>query len=208
MHRIVIADDHPMVRIGIRYSIREGFNPVQIFEAKNGDELIAAVKQHDIDIVLMDLNMPDTDPQQVLQTMLVLKPGIGVIIFSMNKEEIFGMMYLKMGAMGYLHKGGKPAEMIRAIRCVMDGNVYMTREMQQHYLGSNTETGKDNPFTALTRKELEVLRHLSGGASVISIARIMNIGSSTVGTHKASIFSKLRISNLLELKTLTELYDM
>lgn len=208
MYRTVIADDHPMIRVGVKYSLKEHFDTMQFFEARNGDELLAAVKNNDVDLVLMDLNMPDTDPQRVLQTILALKPDTRVIIFSMNKEEIFGFMYLQMGAMGYLKKGGETQELIKAVSCVLDGNVYIPREMQQFYLKDKGMPDGNNLFSSLTRKELEVLRHLSKGESVVGISRIMNLSTSTVGTHKAHIFTKLRVSNLLELKTLTEIYNI
>jgi two-component system invasion response regulator UvrY len=208
MLNLLIADDHPIVRTGTKYTLKEHFEEIQIFEARNGDELIACVKEQPINLVLMDLNMPETDPQRVLQTILILKPEISVIIFSMNKEEIFGLMYLKMGAMGYLRKGCEEIELVKAVRCVLDGNVYIKKEMQPFYLGKTTLADKNNPFTELTRKELEVLRHLSRGESIANICKVMNISSSTVGTHKAKILEKLRITNMFELRSITELYPL
>lgn len=208
MFNILIADDHPIVRTGIKYTLREHFKQIRIFEARNGDELVACVKENPIDIVLMDLNMPETDPQRVLQTILILKPALGVLIFSMNKEEIFGLMYLKMGAMGYLRKVCEETELVKAIQCVLDGNVYIRREMQPFYLGKTTLEDKSNPFADLTRKELEVLRHLAQGESLSHICKVMNISNSTVGTHKAKILEKLRVNNMFELRAVTELYPL
>lgn len=208
MFNILIADDHPIVRTGSKFTLKEHFRQIGIFEARNGDELIAGIKEHPIDVVLMDLNMPGTDPQRVLQTILTLKPELRVIIYSMNKEEIFGLMYLKMGAMGYLRKECEETELVNAVQCVLDGNVYIRREMQTFYLGKATMEDKNNPFTELTRKELEVLRHLAQGQSLTHICKVMNISSSTAGTHKARILEKLHVANMFELKSLTELYPL
>ncbi len=209
MLKILIADDHPIIRVGIKYLLRANFDQVQIHEASNGDEIISLVKETSPEIVLMDLNMPRTDPQGILQTILTIRPGTGVIIFSMNKEEIFGMMYLNMGAMGYIRKGCEEQEIIRAIKCVAEGNVYISKEMRPYYFGKNsTLSTYTHPFAALTRKELEVLRHLSKGESVMNICQVMNIGSTTVATHKAKIFSKLRVNNMFELKSIAELYPL
>jgi len=208
MASFLIADDHSMIRVGLKFLIKENFLPATVYEAKDGEELVDCIKKQDVDIVLMDLNMPSTDPQAILQTVLVLKPGLPVIIFSMNKEEIFGLMYLKIGAMAYLQKDCEKSEIINAIKCVMAGEVYISKEMQAYYHKRKDLLLDDSPFSMLTKKELEVLRHLAKGSSVINIGKTMNLSSSTIGTHKANIFEKLKIDNMFELQEMIQLYPL
>lgn len=208
MKKIVLADDHPMTRIGVKFILQENMDQVFVYEVQDGNELIGIIKRETIDLVVMDLNMPGTDPQRTLQTMLALKPDLAVIIFSMNKEEIFGLHYLKMGAMGYLRKGADDKEVIKAVNCVLGGNIYIAKEMRPYYLADANGTLGQTPFDVLSKKELEVLRHLSKGESPVHISRIMDISSSTISTHKANILAKLKIENMVELRSLLELYGM
>ncbi len=205
MLKVVVADDHPITRSGTKYLLRDHFSQIQIYEAENGSQVIEHVKKQSIDVVLMDLNMPDTDSQGTLQTLLVLSPDTNVLILSMNKEEIFGPLYLKMGARGYISKVLGEQEIPKAIKAVLEGNIYIRREMKEFY-----EKGQkvENPYQSLTRKEMEVLRHLVKGAPVAAISNAMSITITTVSTHKANIFNKLQLNNLLELKSLIDLYPL
>lgn len=205
MLKVLIADDHPIIRTGIKYLLKDHFEDCVVFEAANGDQIIDQVKLDPPTLIMMDLNMPDTDPQRILQTILALRPEMKILIFSQNKEEIFGMMYLQMGAKGYLRKGGDQQEFVTAVKTVLAGNVYVNMDMNAFYLNQNEQL---NPFAVLTKKELEVLRHLSKGEPIVNIRKIMNISSSTVGTHKAKIFEKLNVNNVFELKSLLDTFSL
>lgn len=178
----------------------------RLYDVSNGDDLVAMVRAQPIDIVLMDLNIPDMDPQRIVHTLLAIRPDIGIIIFSMNREEIFGKLYLKLGAKGYIVKGSEEAEIVDAVKCVAGGGIYMKKDMQQYYFNDLGE--HLNPFSTLSKKEMEVLRHLAQGESVGNITRIMNIGKTTVSTHKAKIFEKLHINNMFELKAIIDLHPL
>jgi two-component system invasion response regulator UvrY len=204
--KMVFADDHAVIRAGLKLLFRD--NPsITIFEAANGDELFELVKKESPDVVLLDINMPNTNSQSLLQVILSIKPEISVLIFSMNKEEIYGKLYLKLGARGYLQKNASSEEVIKAVNCILDGNVYIRKEMQDLYIGG-TGSGELSPYSALSKKELEILPFLSNGDSVMNIARNLNLSPSTIGTHKSNIFSKLRIGNVIELKELITLYPL
>ena len=208
MLSILIADDHPIVRSGLKLIIRESLPEAMLFEARNGAELIKQVTDQNPDIVIMDLNMPNTDPQRVMENMLLIKPGLGIIILSMNKEEIYGNMYLNMGAMAYLQKGCETSHIIKAIETVADGNLYITKEMHHLYRAKKTGIYSNSPFAALSKKEMEVLRHIAKGESGTAISKTMNLSTSTVGTHKAKIFTKLNISGIFELKEILDVYPL
>lgn len=202
---IIIADDHEIIRTGIRLMLQEHFN-LTMFEANNGTELMEAVKKSNPDIILMDINMPDTNTPGILESMLCMKPLLNVLVFSVNKEEIYGKMFLKLGARGYLQKDTTSAEIVKAIKSIMLGNIYMSREMQSYYIQKKNED--ISPYAQLSERELEILGHLITGDSLLNIAKIMHLSSSTVGTHKAHIFSKLRVSNLLELREFVGIHSL
>jgi two-component system invasion response regulator UvrY len=206
MLHILIVDDHPIIRSGLKLMLKPNIPGARLYDVSNGDDLVAMVRAQPIDIVLMDLNIPDMDPQRIVHTLLAIRPDIGIIIFSMNREEIFGKLYLKLGAKGYIVKGSEEAEIVDAVKCVAGGGIYMKKDMQQYYFNDLGE--HLNPFSTLSKKEMEVLRHLAQGESVGNITRIMNIGKTTVSTHKAKIFEKLHINNMFELKAIIDLHPL
>ncbi|MEI9943338.1 MAG: response regulator transcription factor [Chitinophagaceae bacterium] len=203
---MVIADDHSIIRVGIKLLFRA--NPlITIYEASNGDELFEQIKKYSPDIVLLDINMPNTNSQTLLQTILTIKPQLSVLVFSVNKEEIYGKLYLKLGARGYLQKDAPPEDIVKAVDCILAGNVYIRKDKQDMYLGG-VGAREFSPYFVLSKKEMEVLPYLSSGDSVMNIARSLNLSPSTIGTHKSNIFSKLHITNIIELKELIALHPL
>lgn len=196
---IIVADTHPIIRLGIRYLVKESFNCI-IYEAVDGDQLFELATKHSPDIILMDINMPNTNPQTLIHNMLLVKADLGVLIFSASKEEIYGKFFLKFGARGYLQKSCPPEEIIKAIHTILDGNVYIRKEMQSIYIGGGAINKDAAAYTGLTKKEFETLHYLDKGEALTSIARIMNLSPSTIGTHKAKLFAKLQVTNMQELR--------
>ena len=158
----------------------------------------------------MDINMPATDPNGTLHNILIARPNTLVLVFSVNKEEVYGKLYMKAGAMGYIQKDASDLEIISAIKTVLEGKLYMKKEMRSYYLGG--EEGKlqpsTSPYSVLSKKETEVLEFLQRGDTVVTIARLMNLSPSTVGTHKAKILAKLKMENIFELKDFIRLYPL
>lgn len=207
MLNLLIADDHPIVRIGLRCVLETHFKALTLHEADNGDGIIGCLKKNPVDIIIMDINMPDTDPQRTLQTILIIRPHINVIIFSTHKESLFGPMYLKTGAKAFIKKASDEDGLLEAINTVAGGDVYIAPGMEPYYSGPLSRED-DNPYAVLTKKEMEVLRHLALGQSMRAICNIMTISSSTASTHKAKIFRKLKLKNLIDLHSITELYPL
>ncbi len=116
MADILLVDDHSIVRTGLKLLIQDFLPHSNIDEAHNGDSALKKIKQNDYDLVVMDVNMPETDSFGTLQTILTLKPSTKIIMFSMNAEEVYAKRYLKMGAMGYLRKDAPNNEIEKAIQ--------------------------------------------------------------------------------------------
>lgn len=194
---IIVADDHPVMRSGVCFILKSHFQAVRIWEAENGDEAIALCRQHPADIMITDLNMPGTDAQKMVHTLLALQPALNILVFTMYKEEIYGPLYYKLGVRGFIPKMNGEKELIRAVETVLAGDTYIRSDMRDFY---KKLEGAPDPYAVLSIKEKEVLRHLVTGDSMVSICKTLNIGITTVSTHKGNILRKLKLSNLLELR--------
>ncbi len=198
---IIVADDHPILRSGICFILKSHFPVVRIREAEDGDQAIALCKQSPADIMIMDLNMPNTDPQKMVYTLLALQPAINILVFTMYKEEIYGPLYYKIGARGFIPKMNGEKELVKAVETVLAGKIYIRDEMRDFY---QKRDGTIDPYALLSNKEKEVLRHLVTGDSQVNICKKLNIGITTVSTHKGNILRKLKLNNLMELKAMVD----
>ena len=209
MPNILLVDDHSMIRTGLMKFI-ETFLPHATFdEAHDGDSAFEKIKQHDYDIIVMDVNMPNTDSFGLLGNVIALKPKSRVLMFSMNAEEVYAKRYLKLGAMGYLKKDEMDTEIRKAITNVMNNKRYISPALSEKLLSDfQTDNKHENPFDKLSVREFEIVQHLSRGESLGDICEKLNLHSSTVGTHKARIFQKLGCKNVVELSELAKLHKI
>jgi two-component system invasion response regulator UvrY len=205
MHQILIVDDHSVVRTGLGVMITNQLQ-TKADVAPDGKTAIKKIKEKNYDLVILDINIPDTDCGNLLSTVLSLRPDIKVLIFSMNNESLFALHYLKMGAMGFLSKNALDEEIINALQQVLKGKKYMSPELID-LLGDNISGIKNvNPFHSLSERELRVTHHLLNGNNILEISQIMNLHTSTVGTYRTRIFEKLGIKNLVDLTELARVY--
>jgi two-component system invasion response regulator UvrY len=209
MHKILLVDDHSIVRTGLKLLIQDFLPHATIEEAGNGNQALEKLKQKDYDLVVMDVNMPETDSYGTLQTILSLNPYTRVMMFSMNAEEVYAKRYLKMGAMGYLRKDAPNEEIEKAITTVLNNKTYVSPELTQKLLNEmQSKKPVENPFDKLSAREFEIVQHLSQGESVAEISKKLNLHTSTVGTHKARIFEKLKCNNIIELTNLAKAHNV
>jgi DNA-binding NarL/FixJ family response regulator len=209
MPEILLVDDHSIVRTGLKLLIHDFLPHSNIDEADNGASAMNKIRQKNYDLVVMDVNMPETDSFGTIENILALKPSIKIIMFSMNAEEVYAKRYLKMGAMGYLRKDAPNNEIEKAINTVLNNKTYVSPELTQKMLSdmkSKKETG--NPFDKLSTREFEIVQHLAQGDSVAEISKKLNVHTSTVGTHKARIFEKLHCHNIIDLTNLAKAHNV
>jgi two-component system invasion response regulator UvrY len=207
MYQILIVDDHSIVRTGIRLLVKEQLQ-AESDEATDGQTVLRKIKEKKYDLLLLDINMPDTDCGKLLSTILSMAPEQKILIFSMNEEDLFAKHYLKLGAQGFLSKKSSNEEIILAIQQVLNGRRYISRGLAET-LGENLMGGKNkNPFESLSERELAVAAALLKGNNISEIADIMSLHPSTVGTYKMRIFDKLGIRNLVDLTELARIYGM
>jgi two-component system invasion response regulator UvrY len=209
MLNLLLVDDHYIIRTGFKLVI-ESFIPLcNIDEAYDGNSAFEKIKHHDYDLIIMDVNMPNTDSFGIVSTVLSYKPGSKIIMFSMNSEDIYAERYLKMGTMGYIRKDAPEIEIKKAINTVLNNKRYISPELSEKLLtGLQINRKGENPFDTLSPREFEIVQHLIKGESVAEISHQLNIHTSTVGTHKARIFEKLRCSNIIDLNKLAKVHNL
>lgn len=200
----LLIDDHEVVRNGIRLLLTENFQPQFIHEAGDGESALKLLKQNVYDLIVMDIQMPDTDALGLMEYINIKFPDSKVLIFSMNAENIYAKRFLKAGAKGFVSKDASMDEVLKAVNMVLNNRRYISEHLID-ILADETGPGNHlNPFEKLSGREFEIVRLLLSGETVSSISKLLNLQTSTVGTHKARLFQKLSVTNLLELKELYE----
>jgi DNA-binding NarL/FixJ family response regulator len=199
MIRILIADDHTIVRRGLRQILLEGFPAAKIEEVGDAEDMIKKVIQSEWDVVISDLSMPGRSGLEALQQIKQLNPKLPVLILSIHPEEQYALRVLKAGASGYLSKDMAPDELVNAVQRVMLGKKYITASIAEK-LASVLDQDSDKPVHEfLSDREFSVLKLLAAGKSVSEIAESLFLSVTTVSTYRARIMAKMNMKNNADL---------
>jgi two-component system invasion response regulator UvrY len=199
MIKILIADDHPVVRKGLREIIEETSDMEVADEASNGQEVLAKVFKRDFDVVLLDISMPGRSGLDILKELKSQLPKLAVLVLSIHPEEQYAVRVLKAGASGYLTKKSAPEELVTALRKVSAGGKYVSPSLAEK-LASALETGIEKPpHEALSAREYEVMRKIALGKTVTEIAKELFLSPKTISTYRSRILEKIGIKNNAEL---------
>ena len=198
----MLVDDHDLVRTGLKRLINdvEGFRVVT--EAASGEEALQKAKTNDINIVLMDINMPGIGGLEATKKLLHIKPELKIIGVTMHDDEIFPQRLLKAGAVGYLTKGSDIDEMVHAIREVIAGRHYICPDIAQQIALTQTRDFQQSPFETLSERELQVMIMLMDGQKVNVISDKLSLSPKTVSTYRHRLYTKLGVNNDMELARL------
>lgn len=208
MKKFLLIDDHVVVRSGIRLLLQDMFASAEIMECGDGASAIAKVKEHAFDLIVSDIQMPNTDALSLLGEILLLRNDAKVMIFSMGSEKIYSKRFLKAGAKGFVSKDANMDELTKAINHVLNGKRYISDSLASYLANESLSSSTDNPFNKLSKREFEIAGLLLRGQTISVISQSINIKVSTVGTHKTRMFEKLGVTNLLELKELANNYNL
>lgn len=199
MVRILIADDHAVVRGGLRQFLA-GTEDLKIAaEAATGNEALAHVRTGDWDVVLLDIALPDLNGLEVLKRIKRERPDLPVLIFSMFAEDEFAIPALNAGASGYLNKDSPPSQILTAIRTVVNGARYVSPTLAEKLLSGTASPGRTLPHETLSGREMEVLLLLSKGVSLTNIGERLHVSVKTVSTYRTRLLDKLGVQSNAEL---------
>lgn len=208
--RVLIADDHPVFRFGLRMVLLAENDLELAGEAENGREAVELARELCPDVALLDLNMPELDGIAATGQIVQASPGTGILILTMLEDETSVMAAMRAGARGYIVKGSGSAEIARAIRNVAAGEAILGSSIAGTVLSALQPTSPppDRPFPGLTRREYEVLQLLAQGQSNSAIADRLFVSEKTVRNHLSIIFDKLGVSSRAEAIVLAHRNDV
>lgn len=199
MIRALIADDHAIVRRGLKEILMRELETVTCGEAENAQEALAQVRAQDWDIVILDITMPGPSGLDVLKDLKSVRPKLPVLVLSMHPEDQYGKRVLKAGASGYMNKESAPEELIKAIRKVLAGGHYVSPVLAETLAASLNQDGGRPVHETLSDREFEVLRKLASGKTVGQIAADLRLSVTTVSTYRARMLEKMNMSTTAEL---------
>ncbi len=209
MPHILIVDDHLVITTGLKIVIGNFLANSTIDVANDGDIAFEKIKHRNYDLIIMDISLPNTDSFNIVSNILAIKPTSRILMFSMSPEEMFAKRYLKIGALGYINKDAPLHEIKNAIENTLKNKRYLSPELQEKLaIESVTDKHHENQFDKLSPREFEIAQHLVHGDSVSEISRKLHLHTSTIGTHKAKIFEKLRCENIVELVTMAKVHNL
>jgi two-component system, NarL family, response regulator NreC len=199
----MIADDHPLVRSGLRALLERDGEFQVVAEAADGYEAIDLAVLHKPDVILLDVGMPRLSGPDAAQSISQKVPTTRIVMLSMHSDEAYVLRALKAGARGYLLKASPEADVLAAIRAVAAGNSYfspsITRLLVEEYVVETRRRGFEDSYDLLSTREKEILQLLASGKNNREIADLLFISVATVETHRNNIFQKLNVHNLAEL---------
>ncbi|MFC7348517.1 response regulator [Chryseobacterium zhengzhouense] len=206
--RIIVADDHGIVRMGLIQTIKRLLPAATVSEVEDYKSLYKAILKEEFDLAIMDVNMPNGSVQEAIDYIKMHQPNLRILIFSSQDEELYAIRYLKMGAGGYLSKQSSSSVIEVALRAMLNTGRYASDIVKEAmFLGSLTGTTKDSPFESLSDRELQIANKIAEGLPLKEISNQLNLHSSTISTYKNRLFEKLNIKSVPELVEILRLYN-
>jgi len=205
--KILLADDHSVVRHGIAMILKESYEDLTILHASDFDQAMAFLKTHSVSLVVLDISIPEGKGVQMIELIKAIQPEIKILVFSAYEEDLYAMRYLKAGADGYLNKLSSETEFRTAFKAMIEDGTYMSEAIKNKIINASLNKKSDNPLDILSNREIEIARLLVKGEGNLEIANKLNLQNSTVSTYKNRIFEKLSINNTVALVSLLQAYD-
>ncbi len=199
--KILIVDDHIIVKTGVEFLLRKINPAIESFHAADFEEALALIRKIHFDLIILDIDIPGGNNVGMIDTIRIKDPDVAILIFTGYSERIYAIPYLRSGANGFLSKDASEQELEKAISCIERGKKYISADLQQVMLDSIVfNEAKDvDSLSRLSKREMDVASLLVKGNSTAQIAQILNLQLSTVSTFKSRIFAKMEVTNLVEL---------
>jgi DNA-binding NarL/FixJ family response regulator len=200
--RILLVDDHPILREGLLQSINRESDLMVCGEAENAHQALGAISRLKPDLVLVDIGLPGKSGFELIKDVRTVHPEVPVLVFSMHDESLYAERVLRAGARGYIMKQERPGQLIEAIRTVLSGKAYVSEKMAARILdvfSGRRPKGSSVPLERLTDREFEVLQLIGRGKSSREVAKALHLSVKTVDTHRTHLKGKLKLRSTLQL---------
>lgn len=208
MKRILLVEDHSIVRLATRYLINDLIDAATVHEAATFHEMLSLIESVCLDMIILDIDIPGGEGFKMIPRIRKFQPKVSILVFSAMDEALYGMHYLKAGANGYLAKNAPHQTVRTAILSMLENGRYVSEAVQQQFVRNTFEatTLNESPLESLSQRELEVMDLLLEGKWTKEIAVQLNIAGSSVSTYKSRIFEKLEVATIIELFLKVEHY--
>ncbi|MGP0628308.1 response regulator [Nitrospina sp. 32_T5] len=197
--KVLVADDHEVVRQGIKTILATTPDLRVVGEARDGVEVLKKIKEMEIDVVLLDFDMPRKSGLEILIEIKAIKPQIPILILSIFPEKHYGLRFLKAGASGYLGKASVSVQLVEAVRKVAQGGKFVSPEMTDRLIGELNKSNKEAPHEKLTDREFQVFHLIALGRKIKEIADELNLSINTISTYRARILEKMGMDSNSEI---------
>ena len=206
--RIIVADDHGIVRMGLLQTVKRLLPDAIISEVEDFKSLYKVISKEELDLAIMDVNMPNGTVQEAIDYIKNHQPNLKILIFSSQDEELYALRYLKMGAGGYLSKQSSSSIIETALTSMLTTGRYASEAVKEAmFFESVSGNTKTSPVEVLSDRELQIANKLAEGLPLKEISNQLNLHSSTISTYKNRLFEKLKIRSVPELVEILRLYN-
>ena len=199
MINILIADDHPFIRQGLKKVLETAKDMLVLDEAANGSEVLDKLRRHKVDVIILDISMPGESGLELIKTLKKEFPRLAVLVLSAHPEEQYALRALKSGASGYLTKEAATAELIGAIHKISNGGKYISASMAESLAFAIESDSEKLPHEKLSNREYEVMLMIASAKSVREIAEELSLSEKTIGTYRSRILEKMDMKNSSEI---------
>jgi len=196
---VLIADDHPIVRGGLKELLVRHLDDVVCGEAESAQQVLAQVQRHPWDVLILDITMPGRSGLDILNDLKVVRPQLPILVLSMHSEDQYAKRVLKAGARGYLKKETAPEELIQAVRKLLAGSRYVSPALAEQFARDLHESADRPVHETLSAREFEILVMIGSGKTVSQIAEELHLSVTTVSTYRARVLEKMSMTTTAEL---------
>lgn len=206
--KVLIADDHPIFREGLRQILQGSDDSVIVEEANDGHEVLEKVIKNKYDVIILDISMPGRNGLEILEQLKAEHPDVHVLMLSMFSEQQYAVKAIKAGASGYLTKNGAGRELNNAIHKILSGSMYISPAVAEQLVSEIKNETEKQPHELLSPREFQVMLMIGAGNTNSEIAKNLSISSSAVSTHRARILKKMHLKNSAEIIRYTVRNDL
>lgn len=199
MLKVLITDDHAMIRVGLKQVLQKAFSSAVIGETQNAQEALEQIRSKDWDLAIMDITMPGRSGIDILQDIKLARPNLPVLIMSMHGEDQFAVRVLKAGAAGFISKHSPPEELVKAIQKLLGGGRYVSHAVTEKLISDLGKQIEKLPHEVLSDRELQVICLFATGKTNKEVAKELSISVKTVSTYRARILEKMKMKSNAEL---------